>query len=792
MDSPLAKILSIIFLFLLVIPAKSMRTDWFMHFEGSDQLAVVDMVLDDEGNSYATGFFKDSLLLRTKNSIDTLYESSWGDAFIMKSDSYGNLIWLKQIECQSRATGQTIDINSQGQVISTGSFSASADFDPSEKTFMVSPNGGNASYILILDNDGNFVKMGRLGGSSGMYNPHISIDDEDNIFIAGSFSGGAINQEVDLDPDLQNTHMLKPNVVDSYVLKLDSAANFVWVKQITGYGQSQITSISTNDSKVAITGYFIMEVNFHTLDGIKTFRNNGKNDSFLAVLSKDGDIEEAIHFADNKRIINRDVKLMDSGELYLCGYFEDTLKIHLNDSSIFLKSTGIQTSFLAKWNKNGKFQWIKHFENNRILRVHSMDIAKNGNIYFHGKFRDTADFDPGSNEHLLYSPGKYNLFTTVLNTDGKFVDVHQLDINSNYVSTILTQPNGSMYVAGNFNAEAKLKTYSGDTTLFSSTNEDGLILKMSKPTIRKLSLGNDTTLCEGDSLLLNFDFWEGDRFRWSTSDTSKSIFVKKSGNYFLNIWNCGRFFSDSIQVTYIPRPTVDLGADTIACENTGLNLSAMVSAADSYLWNTNDTSQSINSYEAGVHWLKVGNQSVCYAIDSINVLIWEQPHKFAEHDTVLCAKSEFIVDAGNPGSTYKWSTGDSSRKLLVLNNGTYTLTVSNDYCSTEDSISISFLSEDECLPGIVVPNVFSPNNDGINDVFMLQSRNVEGIELQIFNRWGQLIYESRNVLDEWDARVQGRKIPEGSYFYSLVYDYYNWDTALTEQKKLKGTIQILR
>ena len=104
----------------------------------------------------------------------------------------------------------------------------------------------------------------------------------------------------------------------------------------------------------------------------------------------------------------------------------------------------------------------------------------------------------------------------------------------------------------------------------------------------------------------------------------------------------------------------------------------------------------------------------------------------------------------------------------------YTVTVTDD-CG--QSVSQEITVDPQCA--IVVPNVFSPNGDGQNDVFFIEGILASKSTVRIFNRWGQVVYESSNYRNNWN----GGDLPDGTYFYEVKAD--------RDPKPYTGTVTIL-
>jgi gliding motility-associated-like protein len=115
----------------------------------------------------------------------------------------------------------------------------------------------------------------------------------------------------------------------------------------------------------------------------------------------------------------------------------------------------------------------------------------------------------------------------------------------------------------------------------------------------------------------------------------------------------------------------------------------------------------------------------------------------------------------------EWNTGDTGRILKVVHPGTYSLTLINAPlgCSSTESITVT----KDCY--IDIPNAFTPNGDGVNDYFFprqLLSRNVTAFHMQIFNRWGQVVFETRSKDGRgWDGRFNGTMQPTGVFIYMI-------------------------
>src|SRR5690606_22550722 len=130
--------------------------------------------------------------------------------------------------------------------------------------------------------------------------------------------------------------------------------------------------------------------------------------------------------------------------------------------------------------------------------------------------------------------------------------------------------------------------------------------------------------------------------------------------------------------------------------------------------------------------------------------------------------SSVLLEAEVPeGATALWSNGSTASNIQVSDSGLYWVTVSVGQCVSSDSMH---LYRYYCDCPMVIPNAFTPNGDGLNDLFKLAlslACPVSEYKLQIYNRWGQMLFVSYRLEDGWDGTINGQPADVGSYYYQL-------------------------
>jgi gliding motility-associated-like protein len=202
------------------------------------------------------------------------------------------------------------------------------------------------------------------------------------------------------------------------------------------------------------------------------------------------------------------------------------------------------------------------------------------------------------------------------------------------------------------------------------------------------NLGADTTICAGTSLTLNAG--TADSFQWSTGQTSQSISINAAGTYGVTITRSGCVLSDSASVALAPLPVVNLGNDVSLCPGNTLVLDAG-NPGGMYLWSNAQNTRTIVVSASGVYSVRVTNGG-CSKTDTITITNAVAPVVNLGPDPNLCTGANLILDAGNPGSSFLWSTAQTSQTISVGMAGIYSVRVDNGTCQDTDSILVSLVS----------------------------------------------------------------------------------------------------
>ncbi len=267
-----------------------------------------------------------------------------------------------------------------------------------------------------------------------------------------------------------------------------------------------------------------------------------------------------------------------------------------------------------------------------------------------------------------------------------------------------------------------------------------------------------------------------------SGNNSNAPLVNQSGTYEVvivdNISNCQSQFEVEVE----PPNTVQLvmvEKEDISCW--GINDGSIevnaVGGVVQFQWTPSvSNSNSAQDLSAGSYTIEAINEDGC--LDQLNIDIFEPSALeifLVDSATSQCGEQNgsLVANAtgGVPGYSYQWSNGVSSMENLSIDEGVYSLTVTdNNNCEVESEFTMTCVE----FPDIVPYQFISPNNDGQNDSWILLNLDeYERAEIFIFNRWGSLVYQSDNYQNDWKGTCNTcsnseEVLPSATYYYKIV------------------------
>ncbi len=304
-------------------------------------------------------------------------------------------------------------------------------------------------------------------------------------------------------------------------------------------------------------------------------------------------------------------------------------------------------------------------------------------------------------------------------------------------------------------------------------------------------LGNDTSFCAGGSVLLNASSGF-QSYSWSTGDTTQQIVASAQGTYWVAAVNANSecLSTDTVSIGVYLLPVVNIGPDTSICRDSLYKFDPGTGFS-SYLWQDGSADSVFSASTTGTFWVKVTDQNGCSASDTVRILsVQDNPKDFLEPTALICSRGQLPLQVSAIGTwaRYQWSDGTTGSTTTISAPGIYWLQVSTAIgCSARDSVTIGGKA---CPLGIFFPNAFSPNNDGKNDVFRaIVYTQLDKFYLAIYNRWGVKVFETTDPSKGWDGTFNGQPQPGGAFVWYAQYQLQSGQGNVTLQR---GTLVLIR
>jgi gliding motility-associated-like protein len=301
-----------------------------------------------------------------------------------------------------------------------------------------------------------------------------------------------------------------------------------------------------------------------------------------------------------------------------------------------------------------------------------------------------------------------------------------------------------------------------------------------------IELGPDLSFCRGESRIL--DPGAGfSSYQWNTGVSTQQLTVDKPGQYIITgTTNEGCKASDTLSVLHTwTLPVVNLDKTTTLC--TGATRTLNAGTYTSFHWHDGSAEQTYNVSGPGRYYVTVTDAHGCHGSDTTTITtLLPSPAKFLPPDTAICDYSKLQIKPQQTYPSYLWSTGGRASNITVEKSGLYWLQVEDDNrCIGRDTLVVF---SKECMNGVYVPTAFSPNKDGKNDVFRaIVFGRVKKFELTVYNRWGQVIFQTPDHKKGWDGKVAGHEQDTGVCVWLCRYQLEGGKETVE-----KGTVTVIR
>ena len=628
--------------------------------------------------------------------------------------------------------------------------------------------------VIKISPAGNIIWQKTYGGSAGEIAANIIQTSDGGFIFIGSTSSK--------DGDVSGNHGSgAAGTEDIWVVKLDASGNMLWQKCYGG------TSLENGADILETAGGFMIAGNVRSTDGDAVGLHGIHEDVWIMHTGPTGNIiwqrcyggtEQEVIFPGGYRSIKQTL----DGNFIVAA----TTSSRDGDVSDLNHPAGFQDAWILKITPTGSIMWDKCIGGNYGDLINHVIPNTDGSFFLTGHTY-SDDLPRTFNHDNGYSDGIAILLDASGNTQWLTVFGGAL---SDRINDAVKTPDGGYLLTGS------TESADGNVCQKHLLNDMWLVKLDAAGNLQWNRTFGGSKADYGKRLLLTAS---NECYVFSAAASADGdIANNKGGN---DMWLTK--FSLTGPPSY-PSVTITSKTDSIVCSGKKVHFVAAAVLGGTqpiFQWKLNGTNVGTNSDTLRLSNLQstdavtcvLTSNSPCVDIKtavsnslSVNVDPLQPPTSFLPGDTALCSFQRIVLKANRSFNSYLWSTNETSADIRVKQPGIYWLEVTDQFrCTGRDSFTIF---PKTCIEGIFVPNAFTPDKNGKNDLFKpIMNADVKEYRFIVYNRWGQIVFETTTLNKGWDGTFKNMPENSGVFIWQCIYQLYGEAPA-----SKRGTVLLLR
>ncbi|HAP01701.1 MAG TPA: hypothetical protein DCQ93_07245 [Bacteroidetes bacterium] len=801
--------------------------NWSTFYGGDGEDWIFSLTTDNLGNLFAGGYTNSSNFPVQNAGGGSFYQAglyalAQYDNFIIKFSNNGVRQWSTYVGGSYDDKGISLSTDVPGNLLATG-ITTSPDYPIQNLSGAYNQsvfNGGSSSsFAMKFDINENLIWSTFLGGSGYDRGISCAADPSGNFYLTGETDSPNFPTN---DPGggayFQNS---LGGTTDIYISKFNSSCSLQWstyyggtsIDQLCYYGSVSYANPLFIDSFGNVYLTFLSKSSdlFLLNPGNGAFFQgvlNGTNrDDVISVFDQNGVIHWATLFGSIGADMANSVTVNSQGDIYAVGEWNG-----INSNAILNSATG---SYFVGAHISGDDSYIVKFEPlnpiiNLPLEVNTIStpVSCSGNCDGYAFVIPTGGTAPynfiwsfnGSTNDSIFNLCAGNYFVTVTDSLGATA-VDSVIVNSPNV--LATSVSNAVINCFGDSADVNI-TASGGTTPYTGTGiftlgsgnynyiisdahgcADTVNFSLTEPPQLNITVIAGTISCFGGTTTVHVTANGGTLPFSGTGD-----FIGGAGNHTYTVTDAnGCAQSQTISITQPLAFSVSITeSGNIICYGDSVHLVANASEQANFTWLPgNQTSVSINEIilQSENFILTGTNDSGCVDTAMISITMDLPTVSLGNDLTIPCNATLIVLDAGNGFASYVWQNGNTLQYDTIEQQGEYSVVVTDNFgCEAFDTVQVNF---NNCTD-MEVPTAFTPNNDGHNDLFhILNAQNFYLNYLRIYNRWGELIFETEDINEYWDGKYLDKNCDAGVYVFDI-----SGKNRLGNSVSRKGNVTLLR
>jgi len=450
--------------------------EWANSNGAADSDFASSVAIDTNNNTFVIGSYRGTVDFDPGAGIFNLQSNGENDIYIQKLDPQGNLVWARSLGGISREYGKEISTDSDGNIIVLGSFSDTIDADPGSGVTMLSSAGESDILVLKLNSDGNFLWAKRIGTIKDDVGYALVHDSMDNSYITGRYEE-YLGPPIPGNTTENSTFISK--IFVAKITSSGNTEWFQTIGG-PGFDYGSDIDLD-GDNFVYVNGRFQETLDFDAGPGVEVRTSNGGSDSYLLKLDTDGNFIWVKTFGGTLRDYATSIAVDTAGNILTLGLFEDTIDLDPSSGIFSLNSNGYDDFYIQKLDSDGNFIWGKSIGGPSDDIAYDLELDTENNLYVTGYFYETTDFNPNASTFELNAMGMNDIFLLSLSPSGDFIDAESIGgpgFDSGY--KVLIDDFNHIILAGSFYDTVDFNPGNGTFNMSSNGLGDAFVIKLNE------------------------------------------------------------------------------------------------------------------------------------------------------------------------------------------------------------------------------------------------------------------------------------------------------------------------
>ncbi len=375
------------------------------------------VVVDGTGNIYVTGSFGGTALFSSVGENAPSLASNGGtDVLILKYNSVGDLLWAESIGGVGDDKGTSVAVDPVGNVLVSGVFYQTVDFDPSDADENLTSAGLSDGFIIKLSAQGEYLWVLTFGGTTDDEVTAVACDSNYNILVAGNFTG-----TMNLDPAGKTNSKTSSGGSDGFLCKFQQNGQFLWGRSFGGPLDDRILTMTCNSfGNALLGGYFQQTVDFNPDAGSEdNHTSSGDYDAFVSAINATGNFQWARTFGGTGREMVKALALDAASDVFAVGTFSGVVDFNFGSDTDTKAPTGSTDGFLIRVSGSGNYSYVVPVGGAMEDSANAVAVTQNTwLVYWGGAFQSSADLDPRASSEVHTAFGSNDAFLIKMTSNG--------------------------------------------------------------------------------------------------------------------------------------------------------------------------------------------------------------------------------------------------------------------------------------------------------------------------------------------------------------------------------------